>query len=129
MAKKKENEIRVICVSREAFFAIIEAFIYDKIRGTEPPEGSPVIIPDDERGVLWTNARYVSGGTTNIDEEEIILNYQNDTISRLHQLGYSYRVLDRKGDEIDGQLSLFDSQNEEGFAEFLTEQDREEVQR
>ena len=43
----KKNEIRAICVSRKAFFALIETFVYDKIRGIEPPEGYHGIIPDE----------------------------------------------------------------------------------
>ena len=38
MAKKETNDNRVIRVSREAFFALIEAFIYDKITGKELPD-------------------------------------------------------------------------------------------
>lgn len=103
----KKNEIRVICVSREAFFSLIETFIYDKIRGVEPPEGYHGIIPDVYRDDIWHAARFVSGADLN-ENDEIILNYQNDTISRLHNLGCSYRVLDRKGDSDDYQLSLLE---------------------
>lgn len=105
----KKNEIRVICVSREAFFSLVETFIYDKIRGIEPPEGYRGIIPDDFRDVIWNCARFVSGAALS-EDDEIILNYQNDTISRLHNLGYSYHVLDRKGDGSADQMSLFDEQ-------------------
>ena len=113
MAKKQDkNDIRVLCVSREAFFSLVENFIYDKIRGVEPPEGYHGIIPDDFRDTIWNCARFISGAA--IDENnEIILNYQSDTISRLHNLGYSYRVLDRRGDGSEEQMSLFDGQEGE----------------
>jgi len=108
----KKNEIRVICVSREAFFSLIETFIYDKIRGVEPPEGYHGIITDDFRDTIWNCARFVSGAALT-ESNEIILSYQSDTISRLHTLGYSYRVLDRKGDGSADQMSLFEEQEGE----------------
>ena len=111
MAKNK-NEVRVISVTREAFFALIEAFVYDKIRGIDPPEGYHGIIPDDFRDTIWNYARFISGIAQNGDSSEIILDYQNDTISRLHSLGYSYRVLDRRGDGSGDQLSLFEEEQE-----------------
>lgn len=46
-------------------------------------------------------------------DDEIILSYQSDTISRLHDLGYSYRVVDRKGDGSADQISLFDDEDQE----------------
>ena len=107
----KKNEIRAICVSREAFFALIETFVYDKIRGIEPLEGYHSIIPDDFRDTIWNCARFVSGAALS-ENDEIILNYQNDTISRLHNLGYSYFVLDCKGDGSSEQMSIFDEQEE-----------------
>lgn len=108
----KKNEIRVICVSRDAFFSMVETFIYDKIRGVEPPEGYHGIIPDDHRDAIWNYARFISGAAIN-ENDEIVLNYQNDTISRLHNLGYSYRVLDRKGDGSAEQISIFNEQEGE----------------
>lgn len=111
MANK--NEIRVICVSREAFFALVETFIHDKIRGKEPPEQYHGIIPDDYRDTIWSGAQFISGGAYTGERNEIILFYSNDTISRLHNLGYSYRVLDRLGDGNENQMSLFDEQEDE----------------
>lgn len=110
----KKNEIRMLIVSRKAFFLILEAFLYDKIRGIDPPEDYHGIISEADRKSIWSNARFASGASPMIcGDDEIILSYQSDTITRLHDLGFSYRVVDRKGDGAEDQPSLFDGEDQE----------------
>ena len=113
MAKKEpDNENRVICISRSAFFALIDAFVYDKITGRDLPDDyyPPTAYYKQEDGVttdVWAHMKALSHDGR-ADNDMITLDYQNDTISRLHRLGYSYQVLDRRGDGNGDQLSLFD---------------------
>lgn len=116
MAKKESSDNRVIYVSREAFFALIEAFIYDKITGKELPDDYVLpsdydFIVDDGSGFsVWEQSLSVCNDRR-AGRGGIIIDYQSDTIARLHDLGYSYRVLDRK-DGCDNQLNLFDMEEE-----------------
>ena len=111
MAKKSENENRVIYVTRKAFFALIEAFIFDKITGKDLPDDHTLpenyfsVLDDGVTVNVWERAKRISNDERT-DEDGVVLDYQSDTISRLHNLGFSYRVLDRRGDSDDYQLSL-----------------------
>ena len=117
MAKKETNDNRVIRVSREAFFALIEAFIYDKITGKELPDDyvQPFdyysVTEDGESVGVWERSKAICNDRR-ADSDGIVLDYQSDTISRLHDLGYSYRVLDRK-DGFGSQMTLFEREDED----------------
>ena len=106
MAKEKD-ELRTIRITRESFFMVCEDCLHEIITGYPLPIPYTAVIPRSAHDEIWERVNYI--GIPNCIDTDAVLPYRKEIIDRLHRLGISYRVIDRRENEsASKQMSMFD---------------------